>query len=107
MSITISTPSSRAANTTLGRAGLQLAAVTRCSPDHTQASGRVMSSDQICGRYEYRYYGYSVDNVDTYLHAAVPRRQEVLGELRVSLESTHGSVVRGVAAEHHLEIYYI
>ena len=47
MSITISTPSSRAANTTLGRAGLQLAAVTRCSPDHTQASGRVMSSDQI------------------------------------------------------------
>ena len=50
MSITISTPSSRAANTTLGRAGLQLAAVTRCSPDHTQASGRVMSSDQICGQ---------------------------------------------------------
>ena len=48
-----------------------------------------------------------VDNVDTYLHAAVPRRQEVLGELWVALERAHGSVVRGVAAEHHLEIYYI
>ena len=44
---------------------------------------------------------------DTRLHAAVPRRQEVLGELRVSLERAHGSVVRGVAAEHHLKINYI